>query len=98
MLSLLYGCAYPVHKDYVAISGSRADATITLGYRWNPSAGEYPEVDIQQGIELAKKRCKQFGYNSAEAFDGETSGCTKISLDGICCEMTATLLYQCINK
>ena len=44
------GCAKPVHKDWMAMGGSRSDATVKLGYTWNPN-NEKPETSQQQAID-----------------------------------------------
>ena len=54
-LVCLAGCAAkPVEKDWIAVGGSRSDATIRLGYTYNPKIEvPLPEIDNSDiGIRL----------------------------------------------
>ena len=66
LVASLSGCA--VKKEWAATGGSRADATIKFSYSYN-SNFEKPEADDQQALQIAIKRCKSWGYESAEPFD-----------------------------
>ena len=60
----LTGCA--VKKEYLAISGSKADGRVTLGYEH--TSWESPEVDDAAAYDTALKRCQNWGYQDVEAF------------------------------
>ncbi len=96
----LVGCAKAVHKDWAAIGGSRADATIKMGYSWDPRS-EKPETSRQQAVDLASTKCKTWGYDGAEEFGASVSTCLSHTMQpfvGVVCEqMLATAEFQCIG-
>ena len=63
----LVGCATVVKKEYLAISGSKADGRITLGYDYTDM--EIPEVDETDAYNTALRRCQNWGYEDVESFD-----------------------------
>ncbi|MDQ6961952.1 MAG: YecR family lipoprotein [Mariprofundaceae bacterium] len=65
------GCATP--KQFSATGGSKADGIVKLSYEY--SLFEDPQVDMAQGVTVAKKRCEAWGYAQAEAFGGSTKKC-----------------------
>ncbi|MGM8850657.1 YecR family lipoprotein [Salinicola halophyticus] len=90
---LLAGCA--VHKTMVPTGGSKADGTIDLSY--DVSMFETPEVNAQQGLNAAAKRCQAWGYSDAEPFGGATSQC--VAMGGYGCNTTRyTMTYQCLDN
>ncbi|WP_336284190.1 YecR family lipoprotein [Citrobacter arsenatis] len=92
-LVLLSGCA--VRKEMTAIGGSKADGTVKLGYSF--SEFEKPVVDVQQGINLAAKKCQAWGYSNAEPFGGQQSQCTNFDASG-CTAYNVTIEYQCTGN
>ncbi|ABR73408.1 hypothetical protein CBG46_05315 [Actinobacillus succinogenes] len=79
-------------KRYVATGGSRADGVINLSYqvRYNERAAPNPN----QGLRLAQKRCRQWGYQNAERFSGYTRRCN-IAKGRKCLSYLITVQYQC---
>jgi type IV pilus biogenesis protein CpaD/CtpE len=98
----LTGCAKKVNKEWAATGGSRESATIVLSYRYNPQA-EIPILNDEQGLELAKARCRSWGFRSAEAFGGENEsvefGLTNSVWTGpIGARNVVTKQYQCLGR
>ena len=100
LLALGAGCAKPVHKDWLAVGGSRSDATIKLGYVWNPQ-NEQPETTQQQALDLAAEKCRTWGYDGAEAFGSTLTKCTNMGFQPfvgmVCLQMQAEAEFQCIG-
>lgn len=92
--SLSTGCA--VQKQYGASGGSKADGTVKMSYTYG--AFEIPEVNESQALESAAKRCKAWGYDSAEAFDFVESKCQQWSNDIGCVSRIVTKEFQCLSK
>lgn len=88
---LLSGCA--VKKEMTPIGGSKADGTVRLGYTFGQF--EKPVVDLQQGAQLAAKKCQVWGYNGAEAFGGQQSQCMQSDAYGGCVMTNVSIEYQC---
>lgn len=84
------GCA--VAKSWVPISGSRADATVTLGYQYGPF--ESPTVDEGAAQSLAEQRCAVWGYTGATSFGVGMTQCTMPG-GSMCQQFTVTRQYQC---
>lgn len=82
-------CATP--KSWSAMGGSRADATVTLGYQYGPF--ESPQI-TESGDELARQRCAVWGYDGAEAFGAVMQQCVSWSSSG-CMSTQVTKTYQC---
>ncbi len=89
----IVGCA--TTKNYSATGGSRSDGTIKLSYEHGMF--ERPEVNEQEGIEMAKKRCASWGYKNAEAFGGINRVCNAPSSSG-CVQYLVTKEYQCLGS
>lgn len=85
------GCA--TQKQWSATGGSRADGTIKLSYE--QSELEKAQLDENQAISLASKRCKTWGYNGAEAFGGTTRQCSQTGGFSGCTLWRITKEYQC---
>ena len=97
----LVGCgAKQVHKDWYALDGSRADATVKVALSWNPER-EIPQSDKSQADKIAEERCKAWGYSGAEIFGGASQKCTQIGYTGfttLCLEAQAIVTYQCLGN
>lgn len=87
----LSGCATPV--DWVATGGSRSDGVVRLSFTFGEF--EIPQVNAQQGVDLATQRCKTWGFSGAEAFGGVTQQCSQWGGLGGCARWTVTKEYQC---
>jgi hypothetical protein len=100
---LATGCAVPkkVDKEWVATGGSRADATVELSYEYDPNR-EMPQTNDQQALELAKVRCRSWGYRSAEPFGGVKNVCNNMAYAGlagmVCLSRFVTKQYQCLGR
>lgn len=99
---MMAGCAAkPVYKDWMAVGGSRSDATIKLGYTYN-SAKEIPTLNQQQALDLATQKCQTWGYERAEPFGSVMENCGQSVYDPwtgpACIKMNATAEFQCVGK
>lgn len=88
---VLLGCA--TRKDWTATGGSRSDGVIRLSYE----LGEFekPQLSEQQAINLARQRCKAWGYSGTEAFGGLTRQCSQSGGFSGCTLWMVTKEYQC---
>ena len=91
ILVVLASCATP--KAWSPIGGSRADATVTLGYTYD--LFEQPQL-ASSGDDLAKQRCGAWGYSGAEAFGAVMTQCIAMSNSG-CMTTQVTKTYQCLG-
>lgn len=92
-VALLTGCV--TAKEWTAMGGSRADGTVRLSYEvWEM---ELPRVDEAQGIEVATRHCRSWGYNGAEPFRGTTRECSHVNGSGSCSFWIVSKDYQCIG-
>lgn len=101
-VAMMAGCAAkPVHKDWIAVGGSRSDATIKLGYTYNPVT-EIPTLNQQQALDLATQKCQTWGYERAEPFGSVMENCGQVQYNGFagpqCVKMNATAEFQCVGK
>lgn len=87
----LAGCATP--KAWSAMGGSRADATVTLGYEY--ALFEQPQIS-DSGDAVALQRCRAWGYSGAEAFGAQMSRCVAMTNSG-CQQTQVTKTYQCLG-
>lgn len=87
----LAGCA--VHKDMIAVGGSKADGAVKMAYEYGPF--ESPNISEQQGVDSATKKCQAWGYKSAEAFGGSESTCVQPDPTFGCAKTRVTTEYQC---
>lgn len=91
------GCAREVHKELVAVGGSKADGVVELGYDYDPEI-EIPVTDPEQGKKTAQKRCEAWGYKDVEEFQKLTESCAYTGLYGVCRKVNAYIQYQCLDK
>ncbi len=92
-LSFVALSACEVAKTPVAIEGSRADASIVMGYE--VSMFEQASVDWLSAGQEATKRCQVWGYKSASAFAGVREQCQAYNGYGNCVRATVSKTYQC---
>ncbi|MDD2182025.1 YecR family lipoprotein [Kingella sp. SNUBH-2017] len=97
---LLASCARPLPPlEWESVGGSRSDGTVKLSYKKGWKDTRLPDNDA--ALEMAKKRCKAWGYSYAEAFDGETESCL-MQAHGkrrtVCTLWRHTREYQCMTE
>lgn len=95
------GCAKRVPKQWQASGGSRADATVEVGYIYRPDV-EIPEASDSQAMAEATRRCKAWGYMLAEPFGLVRTQCQQmipLPFGGMTCvSMIVTRQYQCLGR
>jgi hypothetical protein len=89
----LGGCA--VQEQWAATGGSRSDGTVQLSYEYGQF--QEPEVDDQQGAELAAQRCAVWGYTGSDSFGGVIRRCQAFGGYGNCLNWLVTKNYQCVG-
>ncbi|MDO4839567.1 MAG: YecR family lipoprotein [Desulfovibrionaceae bacterium] len=97
VIAFTVGCAKKVHKDWIASTGSKADATVSMAIFWDPRT-EIPVGNKEQALAEAKKKCIAWGYQHAEPFGTMTSQCAETNIvlgSPVCVRMVATVVYQC---
>ena len=97
---LLSGCVSEQALNWSATGGSRADATVELGYQYNPTVTK-PVLQQSQADTMAAKRCEAWGYADAEPFGIARNQCQQTGLgiyNGACIDMWVTLQYQCLGR
>ena len=82
-------------KIPTAMSGSKADATVVMGYQYG--AFERPVVDWDEAKLEAGRVCRNWGYGSAERFGGAMSECTAWNEYG-CVRRIVSVQYQCLTN
>lgn len=92
-IGYLSGCA--VQEQWAATGGSRADGTVQLAYEYG--GFEKPEVDEEQGVELAASRCAAWGYPASEPFGAAMNKCEMVGGYGNCLRWLVTRSYQCVG-
>lgn len=95
----LVGCVSSREMDWSAYGGSRADATVELGFQYNPASTK-PVMDQAQADLMAKERCERWGYYTAEAFGAQKNTCQMTGTgiyQGTCIDMIVTREYQCVG-
>ena len=93
------GCATKVHKEWLALGGSKADATVRLAVVWNPQI-EIPEYSELQASELAAQKCQTWGYAGAEPFGSQLVTCTQLVSSNwgpICYQEKREMEFQCVG-
>ena len=95
----LSGCAANVVPQ--ATGGSKADGTVVLSYE----IGIFRRavIDHNAALALAKKKCQNWGYLSAEQFGGVKRECTSVSnygstSDPSCNRHRFDITYQCLGQ
>ncbi|WP_349259239.1 YecR family lipoprotein [Candidatus Binatus sp.] len=92
-LICLAGCA--AQKEWAATGGSRADGTVELAYEYGMF--EEPQVNEEQGVDLATSMCGGWGYTASQAFGGTMSKCEAANAYGNCLRTLVTRKYQCLG-
>lgn len=95
------GCAKPVMKQWQAAGGSRADATVEVGFIYYPER-EKPEASDQQAYQEAVKRCQAWGYADAEPFGLVNDKCEQMNFvpfaGMVCSKRMVTRQFQCLGQ
>lgn len=96
------GCApKSVVKNWEAAGGSRADATVEVGFTYYPQS-EKPEMSEAQAQAEALRRCQAWGYTDAEPFGLVKEQCQRqdfVPFVGLVCgQMLVTRQYQCLGQ
>lgn len=96
------GCAtQKIPVNWTPSGGSRADATVEMGVIYSP-AHEYPATQPERLLEMAKERCRAWGYADAEVFGQPVERCTSRSYGPfgqvVCLEMQAKQVFQCLGR
>lgn len=90
-----------VAKTWEAAGGSRADATVEVGFTYNPQF-EIPQHNENQALQEALKRCRAWGYADVEPFGMYKKTCQQSQLAPfggvICTEMYVSRQYQCLGR
>jgi hypothetical protein len=89
----LSACSAP--KTMFPVSGSRADGTIKMAYNYQEF--ESPVVDMRKAKRDAIKKCQTWGYDSAEAFGGQTQRCINGGGFSGCSKTEVVVEYQCMG-
>lgn len=93
---LLSGCTHQVHKEWLALGGSKSDGTVKLGY--NQKHLERFQIPKSQAIELATSKCKKWGYKNAEPFGSQIENCKEVNPYVGCVDLDITAEFQCLDK
>ena len=91
-LAGLAGCT--TYKLWTESDYSQEQGTVQLSYEYRKF--ESPQVDERAGVEMARERCKDWGYPSAQR-KGEERQC----LDGVetsCNRWRVTRHYRCVKQ
>lgn len=105
IVGALAGCVAPMERaDWVMVGGSKADGAVTLGIDV-PAKWGYSETPVQWDVDQANaeadRRCKNWGYTSADMYRGGQFPILKAcQAQGAspCWSKTYRIQYQCIKK
>lgn len=90
-----------VTKIWEASGGSRSDATVEVGFVYNPQL-EIADTNEQQAHEEALRRCQAWGYEEAESFGMVKRTCQQmvmVPFSGLQCQsMLVTRQFQCLGR
>jgi hypothetical protein len=95
-LTLSLAACATMKQDWSAVGGSKSDGTIKLSYTQNMFAKYTDESSI--ALDLAKKKCINWGYKNAEKFGGETYDCLHSSYMYGCEIRKVFVEFQCLDK
>lgn len=88
------GCAVDTPKTPLPTGGSRADGSVDMSFE--VGAYERPIVDWDAAAVSATSRCKAWGYQSADPFEGTRTECNVRDGYGNCIQAFVTRTYQCV--
>lgn len=78
-----------------ATGGSKSDGIVELSYEYGMF--ESPQVDWNEALSTAVRRCAAWGYSTAESFGGTISRCQSYNSYGNCVRNFVTMKFQCID-
>jgi hypothetical protein len=85
----LAGCT--TYKLWNEAGSDQDTGTVSLSYEYRNF--ESPQVDERAGVEMARERCKDWGYPNAQR-KGEDRKCTD-GLESSCSKWLVTRQYRC---
>jgi hypothetical protein len=88
---LVTGCT--TYKLWSVADGDREKATVALYYEHGKF--ESPQVDERAGLEMAKERCKDWGYPNAQR-KGEDRQCVQ-GTEASCARWRVIREYRCLE-
>jgi len=91
VVSSLIGCM--VQKAWIPTGGSKADATVRLAYEYKDF--EIPQDNSSQALDLARERCRAWGFLDAQHFGGKHTTCNFQTVNG-CESWLVTAEFQCL--
>lgn len=102
LAALLSACTTMESAKWVGVGGSKADGTVILGIDVPAKMGvRETEIrwDVQQANAEADRRCRNWGYASAEVFNETLPVQLTCYAQGIspCWSKSYRVMYQCIG-
>jgi len=102
LMALLAGCTTTDHVRWTGVGGSKADGLVILGVEVPPKIGVRETNvtwDVDQANAEADRRCRNWGYQSAEVFREPFPVQVICHPQGIspCWSKTYRISYQCID-
>jgi hypothetical protein len=103
LVTMMCACTAMEKKDWAVAGGSKADGTVILGIDVPPKMGvseTIVEWDAAQANSEADRRCRNWGYAGAEAFNDKLPVQVTCRPQGIspCWSKTYRIAYQCVDK
>lgn len=100
---MMTACATTETRDWAGVGGSKADGTVILGIDVPPKMGVSETIvqwDVTQANAEADRRCKNWGYGGAEAFNDKLPVQMICHPQGFspCWSKTYRIAYQCVDK
>lgn len=89
VFAALAGCT--TYKLWTETGASQDDGVVELSYEYRKF--ESPQVDERAGLDMARQRCRDWGYPSAQR-KGEERRCTD-GVEADCSKWLVTRAYRC---
>jgi hypothetical protein len=101
--TMIFACTTTENMDWTAVGGSKADGTVVLGIDVPPKIGVSETIvqwDAAKANSEADRRCRNWGYAGAEAFNGKLPVQVICHPQGMspCWSKTYRINYQCLDK
>ncbi len=94
LASGLTACAVNTPVDMTPTGGSKADGTVLLSYQFNTV--QRPVINWPAETEKAARKCRAWGYSSAERFGGTRTRCVDFNEFG-CSWYEGVAVFQCLD-